>query len=507
VPLANGVTVTTLLTSAIGASGKANGQASASEYTPPPLPKNIRSREFLLNHISKSLEFFDTSRSVDKVSGGLFHFFGEDATVFDKDTRVLVTEARFIFTYAVAWEYFKEAKYKAAVEHAVAFLRKEFRNQKNGGYHWVLKRRDGFARDERKEKGGRESPMNLLQVNTASSWVATESKIYTYALAFVLLAYSKATSIGFKWCSKYIAETFDLMDAKIWDADYGLYAEEADADWNVDPHYRSQSGNLHATEALIAAYEATGERRYLDRAFLIASNICRRQAALCGTKGPGYNTTGLIWEHYRADWTPNMDFNNDTEGLTIFRPWGFQPGHQVEWARFLIILERYGNFENGKGSNYDTKWLIPKALYLFDVAIKYAWDPVHKGLAYSFDPDGQVCDWDKIFWVHCESLGTAGMLALTLRNRTGENILATSQSERYWGEYHRIWEHSWKHLVDHKNGSWHRRCNRQNKRYFNEKTKQNLCVDPDYHILGAFDGMLKVMKWSDMGTRFSCAAL
>ena len=39
--------------------------------------------------------------------------------------------------------------------------------------------------------------------------------------------------------------------------------------------------------------------------------------------------------------TPQWEFSNDAEALTIFRPWGFQPGHQVEWARLLITLNRY----------------------------------------------------------------------------------------------------------------------------------------------------------------------
>ena len=51
----------------------------------------------------------------------------------------------------------------------VARLRGPLRNQANGAYHWVLK--DG---------------------------VPTDSKIYTYALAMVLLGYSKAAEVD--WC-------------------------------------------------------------------------------------------------------------------------------------------------------------------------------------------------------------------------------------------------------------------------------------------------------------------
>lgn len=214
--------------------------------------------------------------------------------MYDKTTRVLVTEARFIFTYASAYQQLQKEEYKSAVRHGVAFLRGPLRNAENGAYHWCL------------ENGK-----------------PTDSKILTYALSFCLLAYSKAVSCGVAEANEYVQETFDLLEKHMWDAKYGLYAEEADANWVVDP-YRSESGNLHLTEALIAAYEATKDKKYLDRAVLVADNICNRQAG---------QAQGLVWEHYKEDWAVDMAFSNDAEELTIFRPWGFQPGHQVAWPR------------------------------------------------------------------------------------------------------------------------------------------------------------------------------
>merc|ERR1712196_477970 len=257
-----------------------------------------------------------------------------------------------------------------------------------------------------------------------------------------------------------LEETWELLETHMWDSKYGLYAEEADANWVVDP-YRSESGNLHTCEALIAAYEGTSDKRFLDRAVLVADNMCNRQAGLC---------KGLVWEHYYQDRSPQWEFSNDSEALTIFRPWGFQPGHQVEWARFLITLNKYA----------PAIWWIPKARYLFDIAVKQAWDSQYGGLAYSFEPTGEVCNWDKIFWVQCESIGTAAMLAVS----TG--------SDEYWEIYDRLWEYAWENFVDHKHGSWHRRANRQNELYFTEKTKLSLCVDPDFHMMGAFAGALRI---------------
>jgi len=393
--------------------------------------RNFRSAEFLLEHIERSMQFFHP-HCIDP-AGGFFHFFGDDGSVYDKTTRVLVTEARFVFSYAVAYEHLKNEEYLAAVRHGVAFLRGPLRNTANGAYHGVL------------ENG-----------------VPTNSKIFTYGLAFALLAYSKAAAVGVVEAKEYMNETFELLESHMWEPKHGLYAEEADAQWVVDP-YRSESGNLHTCEALIAAYEATKEARYLDRAVLVADNICNRQAGLC---------KGLVWEHYLEDWSADMQFDNDSEALKIFRPCGFQPGHQVEWARLLITLNKYA----------PAIWFVPKARFLFDIAMAQAWDNEHGGLAYSFDPSGSVCDWDKIFWVQVESIGTAAMLAIG------------TKQDQYWDHYDLLWQYSWKHMVDHKHGSWYRRLNRQGEKYFAEKTKAKLCVDPDYHILGALDGALKMMK-------------
>ncbi|WP_250862503.1 AGE family epimerase/isomerase, partial [Caballeronia sp. INML3] len=94
-------------------------------------------------------------------------------------------------------------------------------------------------------------------------------------------------------------ETWQLMETHFWDAAHGLYKDEASADWKVSD-YRGQNANMHTCEAFLAAFEATGEARYLDRAALLADNMVNRQAALAG---------GLVWEHYKPDWSVDWDYN------------------------------------------------------------------------------------------------------------------------------------------------------------------------------------------------------
>ena len=53
-------------------------------------------------------------------------------------------------------------------------------------------------------------------------------------------------------------ETWATLERRLWLPEHGLYAEEADENWRVDP-YRSESGNLHMTE-VGGTFESFGDK-------------------------------------------------------------------------------------------------------------------------------------------------------------------------------------------------------------------------------------------------------
>src|SRR5690606_36307275 len=173
-----------------------------------------------------------------------------------------------------------------------------------------------------------------------------------YGLAFVVLAYARALEAGVEQAREWIAETWELMELHFWEPEHGLYADEASADWQVSP-YRGQNANMHACEAWLAAFEASGEQRYLQRAALLADTMTRRQAALAD---------GLVREHYRRDGARDGIYNRGARS-DIFRPWGYPPGRQGEWAKLLLILDRHA----------PAAWRLPRARELFDRAMAMAW--------------------------------------------------------------------------------------------------------------------------------------
>ena len=386
---------------------------------------NFHSRSFLLDHARRILAFYDP-RALDP-AGGFFHCFMNDGTIFDRDTRTLVASCRFVFNYAKAFGCFGEPGYLERARHGLAYLRNVHRNPQTGGYAWKI----------------------------VAGRVADDTN-HCYGLAFVLLAYACALEAGIGEAKAWLFETFDVMERRFWDAEHGLYASEADGQWRLSP-YRGQNENMHACEALIAAFEATGERRFLHRAVLLAENIVQRQGALTG---------GKVWEHFKPDWSPDLDYNRHDKSNHI-RPWGVQTGHQSEWAKLLLILDRHET----------AVWRLERAQTLFDSAMQHGWDQTHGGLVYGYDLDGALYDGDKYFWVQAESIAAAALLAA----RTGE--------PRYRTWYERLWQYCFSYFVDHRYGAWYRILSPQNVRHDERKSYSN---KTDYHTFGACLEAMKV---------------
>ena len=313
---------------------------------------DFKDASVLRSHVQHTMDFYHP-RCIDP-SGGFYHYFKDDGTVYNHADRHLVSSTRFIFNYAMAFRHFRRPEYLEGVRHGLQFLRDVHRQPAAGGYAWEIR----------------------WENDTAS---VVDGTNHCYGLAFVLLA-----------CAQAVMASVD-------------------------------------------------EAR----------------------------------EHYRSDWSVDWDYHKG-EKSNLFRPWGFQPGHLTEWAKLLLILERYRGQLAGDGN-----WLAPRAQALFDAALVNAWDHEHGGIHYGFAPDGAICDADKYFWVQAESLAAAALLA----NRTGD--------AKYWDWYARLWRYSWKHFVDQRHGAWFRILTADNRKISDEKSPAG---KTDYHTMGACYEVLSLLK-------------
>ena len=380
----------------------------------PPTP-NWRSESFLRGHIDDILRFY--APAAFDPEGGFFHAYLDDGTVYDRRTRHLVSATRFVFNWAMAWRHTGREPYRAWTRHALAHLA-SFKRA-DGLYGWTL---DGHRLDD--------------------------ASAMAYGHAFVLLAFSHAARVG-EATPADIARVFDAMESAFWDPARGAYADEITPEGRLIG-YRGQNANMHQCEACLAAFEATGEARYANRAEELIERVAFTLADAAG---------GLVWEHYGEDWSVDWDYNRDHPG-NIFKPWGFQTGHQTEWAKLLLIAH---------GHRPQRRW-VDRAAALHQAAWCHGWDAQHGGLIYGFAPDRKPCDTDKYFWVHAESFASAWRLWRV----TGE---AT-----FLDQYDAIWAWSWRHLVDHEQGGWFRIVAADGRKLEPTKSPPGKV---DYHTMGA----------------------
>jgi mannose/cellobiose epimerase-like protein (N-acyl-D-glucosamine 2-epimerase family) len=407
---------------------------------------DFHSAAFLREHVLQTLGFYD-GRCIDP-SGGFFHSYRDDGTVLDRRTRHLVGSTRFVITHAMALrvlpDHPRAVAWRDAVRHGLHFLATAHHDAEHGGYHWLL--------DWDGERA-----------------IVRDGTKHCYGLAFVLLAHAHALQAGVREAASGIDATAALMEERFWEPTAQLYADEATRTWQVSG-YRGQNANMHACEAMLAAFDATGQARWLDRASAIAEAVTVRLAAGAG---------GLVWEPYDRTWRIDPAYNRD-DPANLFRPWGFQTGHQTEWAKLLLVLETR---EPDAATGLDR---AGRAQRLFDAAWREGWDAPHGGLVYGFAGSGQngytVCDAHKYYWVQSESFAAAARLALRL-----PDAVARKQA---WQRYDALWQYAWAHFVDHEHGAWYRILSPDNRKLSGEKSPPG---KTDYHTIGACVDVLEAL--------------
>ncbi len=379
----------------------------------------FNSSAFLREHMKSVLDFYEPS--VVDPNGGFRQNYRTDGTTFDADNKHLVSSCRMVFNYCLADRLFGTGGYRELWQRGAQFVRDAHWQPERGGYSWTI------------------------------SADSNDETNHCYGLAFVVLMNSMLVERGDTQATSDLDTAWSIMEERFWQKEAGLYADEASPDWTTLSDYRGQNANMHACEAAIFAFEATGETRYIERASELATTIAKRQADKSG---------GFVWEHFKQDLSLDWDYNRD-DPANLYRPWGFQPGHQTEWSKLLLMLHRHAPAD----------WLVERAEFLFREAMAVAWDEARGGIYYGFAPDRAICDDQKYFWVQAETMAAAAMLG------------AETGDDDYWQWYERIWDYCWQYFVDHEHGAWHRVLDADNNLL--DDIKSAAGAKCDYHNLSA----------------------
>jgi mannose/cellobiose epimerase-like protein (N-acyl-D-glucosamine 2-epimerase family) len=352
-------------------------------------------RRWLLEQADGLFEFFQYRAMNPK--GGFFDLDDEGRPLPNANpVRGIHASARMVHCYSIGYLLGRPGS-GDLIDHGMDYIWNRHRDTANGGYHWSLN--DDGPADATKQG---------------------------YGHAFVLLAASSAKVVGHPLADRMLADITEILDTKFWEERHGAIAEEFQADWSpVDGgSYHGQNSNMHLTEALMAAFEVTGERHYLEKAESIADLVIRRSAGSVGYR---------VAEHFDAEWVIDKDYYHRDE---MFRPAGTTPGHWLEWARLLLQLWALGDKRHA--------WMPDAAKNLVVQSMSLGWDKEKGGFFYTLDWQDRPAKTSKLWWPMCEGAAAAHFV--------NQHLPA---DDFYEDSYRLIWSTIANRFIDHENGGWH----------------------------------------------------
>jgi mannose/cellobiose epimerase-like protein (N-acyl-D-glucosamine 2-epimerase family) len=302
----------------------------------------------------------------------------------------------------------------ALVEHGLAALRGRLRDATHGGWYPEV---------------GPVGP-----VRTAKEF---------YQHSFVVLAAASAVVAGHPDAADLLAEALDVVERRFWEPSEGMVVESWDESFSTAEPYRGVNATMHGVEAFLAAYDATGDTLWRDRALGMTERVVRRFAEPNGWR---------IVEHFDPSWQPLPDYNRERPN-DPFRPYGSTVGHGLEWARLCLhgraTLDGGGGPATGSGAGTG---LLDAARALFARAVADGWAADGAdGFVYTVDWDGVPVVHQRMHWVLAEAIAATSVLGEV----TGDGSYRRRQRE--W------WDYAGRYLVDTELGSWHHELDRHNR--------------------------------------------
>jgi len=364
-------------------------------------------------------------RIIDTIHGGYWTNFENDWTLSKQQDKMLVTQARDLWTASRAVEFFPDNPvYKKAADHGYQFLTMEMWDTVYGGF--------------------------FQNYYSDSAQKTDHSFKLTYGNAFALYALAEYARINkdpavLEWVKK----SFNWLENSVHDSVYSGYFNIAvpeniassdplsknavrRAGWG-NPDWKDQNTSIHLMEAFTAAYQVLPEepvrKRLTEMLTLIRDSMV--------------NQAGYLNLYFTKKWEPLT--NSDSSRAYILKNPGFDHisfGHNIETAYLLVDASRtlYGSCDSVT---------LSTAKKLIDHTIMYGFDQDSYGLydkGYRFPPDNKVeiIDSTKVWWAQAEAWHALALFATLYPEETV-----------YPKAFANMWLYIQKEIIDHQYGGWY----------------------------------------------------
>ncbi|MDZ7292215.1 MAG: AGE family epimerase/isomerase [candidate division KSB1 bacterium] len=360
--------------------------------------------------------------SRDSDYGGFLCDFTYDWKPQGRHHKMIVTQARHVWTTSQAARFYKDDRYRRIAEHGFHFLKDKMWDDRYGGFYML-----------RDRKGG---PVDYSYQD--------EKRAYGNAFAIYALASYYAMS-GDTSALNLAQKTFAWLEKHSHDPEYGGYFDQMarDGSWlrknrtqawdSPSIGWKNQNSSIHLLEAFTELYRVWPDsllrQRLVEMLKVIRDTIVTPQ---------GYLTLFL-----KRDWTP-VSFRDSSEAIRRANYYydHVSFGHDVETAYLLLEASHV------LGLKSDTITLAV-AKKMVDHALANGWDEQNGGFyeaGYYFPGSDTlaIINAAKTWWVQAEGLNALLLMAKLL-----------PQEKKYGEAFRKQWAYINKYLIDHEHGEWY----------------------------------------------------
>ncbi|MDT0643753.1 AGE family epimerase/isomerase [Zunongwangia sp. F363] len=361
--------------------------------------------------------------ALDKEDGGYYSDITYNFNLGEKHDKMVVTQARHVWTNAVAAELFEEEgeKYLEYAAHGFEFLRDVMWDAENGGFHQLV------------SKEGEPIPQQ-----------GQEKTAYGNSFAIYGLASYYGAS-GNEEALELAKKAFYWLEEHSHDPENGGYFQTLELDGTPimrtnatsstsDIGYKDQNSSIHLLEAFTALYEVWPDELLAERLkellFIIRDTITSQK--------------GYMRLFFEADWTP-VSFQQESKEVIEEHYYldHVSFGHDVETAYLMLEASHALGIEN------DSLTLI-KGKKMVDHALKTGWDENVGGFydgGYYFNNADEITivNADKNWWSQAE-----GLNSLLLMSR-----YFPEDEMDYYGHFKELWNYTEAYIMDPKYGGWY----------------------------------------------------
>ncbi|MDO4911656.1 MAG: AGE family epimerase/isomerase [Corynebacterium sp.] len=249
-----------------------------------------------------------------------------------------------------------------------------------------------------------------------------------FAHAYIALAAASALKAQHPRAKELFDRVQALLADRFIDPDTGLLYVSKSWDWSTTDSYYSTGPSLHLVESSLAAFDATGDKAYLERALRVGEFVLPL-VKQCKFHVP---------EHLNSDWEYDDSYHRDCPKDPA-RPWGAQVGHGCEWARLLlqtaIMAHRHGLIDPYSPSH--AHW-FEYSFQLFRNSVTEGWD---NGFAFTTDFDGNQILVDRHWWTLTEALCAAHAFSSFAKDYADSSVVQSAQE--YFDELPALAQHWW----------------------------------------------------------------